>query len=118
MINRISNWLSTSGLIEYIGAFVILVVALGMLYLVYEVIKFLANLYIQMKLVELYKQKDRLWDAYQDLYENYDDLKEKTWDYDITKRKLYSLSKDVSDIEEFLLGDYVPEKKEKLSDSK
>jgi sRNA-binding regulator protein Hfq len=71
----LSNWFSTSSFIEYVGAFVILVISLGLVYLVYEVIKSLSNLYIQMKLVELYKQKDRLWDAYQDLYDNYLDLK-------------------------------------------
>lgn len=103
MLDNIINWFITTSYIEMLGTLVAALIATGILYLTYEIIKYLANLYIQMKLMELYKQKDRLWDAYQDLYENYEDLKERTWDYQITKDNLKLLTKDVEAIEEYLL---------------
>ena len=105
MLNNISNWFTTTSYIEMLGTLVAVLIATGIIYLIYEVIKHLVNLYIQMKLGELYKQKDRLWDAYQDLYERYEDLNERTWDYDITKDNLKLLTKDIEDIEEYLMGD-------------
>ena len=105
MISNIINWFITTSSIEILGTFVVAFFAIGSVYVTYEIIKQLANLYIQMKLMELYKQKDRLWDAYNDLYDNHEDLKEHTWDYHITKENLKILSKDVADLEEFVLAD-------------
>lgn len=110
MINNITNWFITTSYLEILGVLVATVIALGAVYLIYEVVRQLANLYIQMKLIELYKQKDRLWEAYQDLYENYEDLKEHTWDYQITKDSLKLLTKDVEAIEEYLLGSDIKRK--------
>lgn len=103
MLNNITNWFITTSYIEMLGTFVAVFIATGIVYLIYEIIKHLANLYIQLKLMELYKQKDRLWDAYQDLYDNYEDLKEHTWDYKITKDNLKVLTEDVDAIEEYIL---------------
>ena len=105
MLDNIANWFTTTSYIEMLGTFVAALIATGIVYLIYEVIKHLANLYIQMKLMELYKQKDRLWGAYESLFERYEDLNERTWDYQITKANLKLLTKDVEDIEEYLMGD-------------
>lgn len=78
MINNIINWYTTASYIEMLGMAVIIILALGHIYLVYIFIVGLIDLYIQNKLKELYRQKDRLWDAYNDLYDNYEDLKEHT----------------------------------------
>lgn len=108
MLNDITNWFITTSYLEMLGMLVATAIVLGAVYLIYEVVRQLANLYIQMKLVELYKQKDRLWEAYQDLYDNYEDLKEYTWDYQITKDNLKLLTKDVEAVEEYLLdSDFV-----------
>ena len=104
MFNDFVQWVLVSSYAEILGSLIIIAFAVGVLYILYEVIKFFIDMYIQSKLVELYKQKDRLWDGYQDLYDSYEDLKEKTWDYDITKNKLYLLTKDVSALEEYVLG--------------
>lgn len=104
MFNDFVQWIVVSSYAEILGNLIIVAFGIGILYILYEAIKFFVDMYIQSKLVELYKQKDRLWGGYQDLYDSYEDLKEKTWDYDINKEKLRLLSKDVAALEEYVLG--------------
>lgn len=110
MFNDFVQWVVVSSYAEILGSLIIIAIGVGLVYILYEVAKFFVDMYIQSKLVELYKQKDRLWDAYTSLYDDIDDLKEKTWDCDITKKKLYLLTKDVAAIEEYVLGDDKPER--------
>lgn len=105
MFNDFMHWFVVSSFTEILGSLIIVTFGVGILYILYEVIKFFVDMYIQSKLVELYKQKDRLWDAYTSLYDDTDDLKEKTWDYDINKEKLRLLSKDVVALEEYVLSE-------------
>lgn len=104
MLSDFVQWVVVSSYAEILGSLIIIAFAIGVLYILYEVIKFFIDMYIQSKLVELYKQKDRLWDAYTSLYDDIDDLKEKTWDYDITKKKLKVAMKDIEDLEEYVLN--------------
>jgi len=104
MLSDFVQWVVVSSYAEILGSLIIIAFAVGVLYILYEVIKFFIDMYIQSKLVELYKQKDRLWDAYTSLYDDIDDLKEKTWDYDITKKKLKVAMKDIEDLEEYVLN--------------
>lgn len=95
-------------MLEILGLVVIIAFGLGVIYCLCQVIKCLADWYISTKLVELYKQKDRLWDAYHDLYDIHEDLKESVWDYKESKFKLKVAMKDIEALEEFLLGEYEP----------
>ena len=104
-MNDFVQWIVVSSYTEILGSLIIIAFGIGILYILYEVVKFFVDMYIQSKLVELYKQKDRLWDAYTSLYDDIDDLKERTWDYDINKEKSHLLSKDVAALEEYVLGD-------------
>lgn len=104
MFDGIVQWVAVSSYAEILGSLVTITFFAGIMYLLYGTIKFFADVYIQSKLVELYDQKDRLWDAYTSLYDDIDYLKEKTWDYDDNKRKLYLLTKDVEALEEYILN--------------
>lgn len=114
MFNDFVHWFVVSSFTEILGSLIIIAIGIGLVYILYEVVKPFVDMYIQSKLVELYKQKDRLWEGYQDLYDSYEDLKEKTWDYDITKKKLHLLSKDVVALEEYVLGDGDEPKKDSV----
>lgn len=66
----------------------------------------LLNDFVNRRLVELYKQKDNLWSGVNDDYDNYEELKEKVWDYEETKLKLKVAMKDIEALEELLLGEH------------
>lgn len=105
MFNDFLQWVVISSYAEIIGSLVITFIGLGLLYILYEVVKFLVDIYIDSKLVELYKQKDRLWDAYHDLYDIHEDLKESVWDYEIIKKEVKLLTKDLEALEELVLDE-------------
>ena len=105
MFNDFVQWVVVSSYAEILGSLIIIAFAVGVLYILHEVIKFFIDMYIQSKLFELYKQKDRLWDAYTSLYDDIDDLKEKTWAYEIIKKEVALLTEDLRVIEEFVLDD-------------
>ena len=62
------------------------------------------DIFVNNRLVELNKQKDRLWLAVEDLYEATDDLKERTWDYDDNRKQVKKLNKELSELEEYVLN--------------
>lgn len=90
-------------MLEILGLVVIIAFGLGVLYCLYQMIKYLVDWYIGSKLIEIYKQKDRLWVAYHDLYDIHEDLKESVWDYKDTKSKLKVAMKDIEALEEYVL---------------
>lgn len=91
-------------LLEACGAIGLTVLGFVVVYYILQVIKYAFDWYIQTKLVELYDQKDRLWGGVNDAYENYEELRERTWDYDIKKKELYELRKDFEALEEYVLN--------------
>ena len=91
-------------LLEVLGVAVLTILGFVILYYVFQIIKYVFDWYIQTKLVELYSQKDRLWGGVNDAYENYEELRERTWDYDIQKKELRELRKDFEALEEYVLN--------------
>ena len=91
-------------LLEILGVAVLTVLGFVILYYLFQVVKFIFDWYIQTKLVELYDQKDRLWDGVNDAYDNFEYLKERFWDYDKHKKELYELKKDFEALEEYVLN--------------
>lgn len=92
-------------LLEVLGALVLIAAGLVILYCLFQLIKRMFDWYIQTKLTELYDQKDRLWMGVNDAYDNYEELKEKIWDYEINKKKLDVLANDVIALEDYVLND-------------
>ena len=62
------------------------------------------DVFVKNRLVELNKQKDHLWLAVEDLYDATDDLKERTWDYDDNRKQVKKLTKELSELEEYVLN--------------
>ena len=62
------------------------------------------DVFVNNRLVEINKQKDRLWLAVEDLYEATDDLKERTWDYDENRKQVRKLIKELSELEDYVLN--------------
>ena len=81
----------------------ILVVVL-FLYLLWKLLIASLDVFVKNRLVEINKQKDRLWLAVEDLYESTDDLKERTWDYDNNRKQVRKLTKELSELEEYVLN--------------
>lgn len=104
-------------LLEVLGLLLLIAAGSVILYYLLQFIKFMFDWYIQTKLIELYDQKDRFWRGVNDAYDNYDELQERTWDYDKHKKELYELRKDFEALEEYVLTDNdgtdVPDKKYK-----
>ena len=75
------------------------------LYLLWALLFTSLDTFVNNRLVELNNQKDRLWLAVEDLYESTDDLKERTWDYDDNKKQVRKLTKELSELEEYVLND-------------
>lgn len=91
-------------LLEVLGAAVLTVLGFVILYYIFQVIKYMFDWYIQTKLVEIYDQKDRLWGGVNNAYENYEELRERTWDYDTQKKELRELRKGFEVLEEYVLN--------------
>lgn len=102
------------GLLEVLGAVLVIVFAGLVLWGLYWLLINLLSDFVNRRLVELYKQKDNLWLGVNDAYDNYEDLKEKVWDYEETKFKLKVAMKDIEALEEFLLGEYEPIRDENI----
>lgn len=90
-------------MLEVLGAVVVIVFAGLVLWGLYWISINLLNDFVNRRLVELYKQKDNLWLGVNDAYDNYEDLKEKVWDYEETKFKLKVAMKDIEALEEYVL---------------
>lgn len=102
------------GLLEVLGAVAVIVFAGLVLWGLYWLLINLLNDFVNRRLVELYKQKDNLWLGVNDAYDNCEDLSEKVWDYDVTKKKLDLLTKDLLALEEYVLGDIEPIKEKPI----
>ena len=90
---------------EYLWILVVVLFVCLFLFLLWTLIFISLDIFVKNRLVELNKQKDRLWLAVEDLYEATDDLKERTWDYDDNRKQVRKLSKDLSELEEYVLND-------------
>ena len=89
---------------EYLWIFVIVLFVCLFLYLLWALLFTSLDIFVENRLVELNKQKDRLWLAVEDLYEATDDLKERTWDYDDNRKQIKKLAKELSELEEYVLN--------------
>ena len=89
---------------EYLWIFVIVLFVCLFLYLLWALLFTSLDIFVNNRLVELNKQKDRLWLAVEDLYEATDDLKERTWDYDDNRKQVKKLIKELSELEEYVLN--------------
>ena len=90
---------------EYLWIFVVVLFVCLFLYLLWALLFTSLDIFVNNRLVELNKQKDRLWLAVEDLYEATDDLKERTWDYDDNRKQVKKLIKELSELEEYVLND-------------
>ena len=90
---------------EYLWIFVVVLFVCLFLYLLWALLFTSLDIFVNNRLVELNKQKDRLWLAVEDLYEATDDLKERTWDYDDNRKQIRKLTKELSELEEHVLND-------------
>lgn len=75
------------------------------LYLLWLLLITSLDIFVNNRLEELNEQKDRLWLAVEDLYEATDDLKERTWDYDDNRKQVRKMTKELSELEEYVLND-------------
>lgn len=89
---------------EYLWILVVVLFVYLFLYLLWALLFTSLDIFVNNRLVELNKQKDRLWLAVEDLYEATDDLKERTWDYDDNRKKVRKLIKELSELEEYVLN--------------
>lgn len=87
-----------------IGLIVVVVFICLFLYFLWLLLITLLDTFVNNRLVGLNKQKDRLWSAVEDLYESTDDLKERTWDYDDNRKQVKMLTKELSELEEYVLN--------------
>jgi len=90
---------------EYLWIFMVVLFVCLFLYLLWALLFTSLDIFVNNRLVELNKQKDRLWLAVEDLYEATDDLKERTWDYDDNRKQVKKLIKELSELEEYVLND-------------
>lgn len=100
MLEVIIQWVSEVMVFEFSRLLLVIPVTIFVLYCLWWLAVEALNSFVNRRLVELYKQKDNLWLGVNDAYDNYEDLKEKVWDYDITKKELKRLSKYISEHEE------------------
>ena len=89
---------------EYLWIFMVVLFVCLFLYLLWALLFTSLDIFVNNRLVELNKQKDRLWLAVEDLYEATDDLKERTWDYDDNRKQVRKLAKELSELEEYVLN--------------
>ena len=100
-----------SGLLEVLGAVVVIVFAGMVLWGLYWILINLLDDFVNRRLNKLYEQQYRLWSGVEDAYDNYEDLKEKVWDYESVKSDLKAAMKDIEDLEEYVLNQDSSEKK-------
>ena len=89
---------------EYLWILVVVLFICLFLYLLWILLITTLDVFVNNRLVEINKQKDRLWLAVEDLYESTDDLKERTWDYDNNRKQVRKLTKELSELEEYVLN--------------
>ena len=89
---------------EYLWIFMVVLFVCLFLYLLWALLFTSLDIFVNNRLVELNNQKDRLWLAVEDLYEATDDLKERTWDYDDNRKQVKKLTKELSELEEYVLN--------------
>lgn len=87
-----------------LGLIVVVLLICLILYLLWLLLITSLDIFVNNRLVELNNQKDRLWLAVEDLYEATDDLKERTWDYDVNRKQVRNLIKELSELEEYVLN--------------
>ena len=87
-----------------IGLIVVVLFICLFLYLLWLLLITSLDIFVNNRLVEINKQKDRLWLAVEDLYEATDDLKERTWDYGDNRKQVRKLIKELSELEEYVLN--------------
>lgn len=87
-----------------IGLVVVVLLICLFLYLLWLLLITSLDIFVNNRLEELNEQKDRLWLAVEDLYEATDDLKERTWDYDDNRKQVRKLTKELSELEEYVLS--------------
>ena len=104
MIEHIVNLDFNCPLVVFVFIFLLCSLAMLSLYLLWKTFVFALKCFVDSRLVEINKQKDRLWLAVEDLYESTDDLKERTWDYDNNRKQVKKLTKELSELEEYVLN--------------
>ena len=87
-----------------LGIIVVVVSICLFLYFLWLLLITTLDVFVNNRLVELNKQKDRMWLAVEDLYEATDDLKERTWDYDENRKQVRKLIEELSELEEYVLN--------------
>lgn len=87
-----------------LGLIVVVLLICLFLYLLWTLLITSLDVFVNNRLVKLNKQKDRLWLAVEDLYEATDDLKERTWDYNDNRKQIRKLTKELSELEEYVLN--------------
>lgn len=92
-------------MLEVLGALVVIIFSGLVLWGLYWILINLLNDFVNRRLVELYQQKDNLWLGVNDAYDNYEDLRESVWDYDITKKEVRLLIEDLKALEELVLDE-------------
>lgn len=90
---------------EYLWILVVVLFVCLFLFLLWTLLFVSLDIFVKNRLVEINNQKDRLWLAVEDLYEATDDLKERTWDYDDNRKQVRKLTKELSELEEYVLND-------------
>lgn len=90
---------------EYLWILVVVLFVCLFLFLLWTLLFVSLDIFVKNRLVEINNQKDRLWLAVEDLYEATDDLKERTWDYDDNRKQIRKLTKELSELEEYVLND-------------
>lgn len=90
---------------EYLWILMMIALSSGFIYLLWILLITSLDIFVNNRLVEINKQKGNLWLAVEDLYEATDDLKERTWDYDDNRKQVRKLTKDLSELEEYVLND-------------
>ena len=89
-----------------LGIIVVVLFICLFLYLLWLLLITSLDVFVNNRLVKLNKQKDRLWLAVEDLYEDTEDLKERTWDYDDNRKQVKKkLIKELSELEDYVLND-------------
>ena len=87
-----------------LGLIVVVLFICLFLYLLWLLLITSLDIFVNNRLEELNEQKDRLWLAVEGLYEATDELKERTWDYDDNRKQVRKLTKELSELEEYVLS--------------
>ena len=104
MVEHIVNLDFNYPVVVFVFIFLLCLLAMLSLYLLWKTFVFALKCFVDSRLVEINKQKDRLWLAVEDLYESTDDLKERTWDYDNNRKQVRKLTKELYELEEYVLN--------------